>query len=84
MAWSGLASDTKFSIVFHGTAKHNVSRILANGLDPSRRNGQAYGPGEYFAKDPGISVSYCNGGNEVSAQYCRTVALNYVSWRGTT
>jgi hypothetical protein len=64
-AWNKLAPDSKLSIVFHGTSKHNIVRILDNGLDPKRRSGQAYGPGEYFSNNPGISVSFCNGGNEM-------------------
>jgi hypothetical protein len=52
-AWNKLAPDSKLSIVFHGTSKHNIVRILDNGLDPKRRSGQAYGPGEYFSNNPG-------------------------------
>merc|ERR1719386_10004 len=33
-----------------------------NGFDPSRRSGQVYGAGEYFAKDPKVSISYARGG----------------------
>ncbi|CAB9504573.1 Poly(ADP-ribose) polymerase catalytic domain [Seminavis robusta] len=51
-----------FGFAFHGTATHNLESILRNGLDPHKRRGQAYGPGEYFGKDPGISVGYCKGG----------------------
>lgn len=52
-------------VVFHGTSKHNISAILQNGLDPQRRKGQAYGPGEYFSKNPAVSVGYCHGGLEM-------------------
>ena len=34
-----------FGVVFHGTAPQNIANILENGLDPGKRNGQAYGPG---------------------------------------
>lgn len=53
------------SAVFHGTPPHNVKNILTNGLDPKKRNGQAYGPGEYFGKDPGTASSYCRGGKQM-------------------
>mmetsp|Transcript_20543 Transcript_20543/g.65439 ORF Transcript_20543/g.65439 Transcript_20543/m.65439 type:complete len:555 (-) Transcript_20543:496-2160(-) len=48
-------------VVFHGTADSNVDAISENGLDPARRgqHGQSLGPGEYFARDPLISLSYC-------------------------
>jgi hypothetical protein len=49
-------------LVFHGTATHNIPTILQNGLDAAKRKGQAYGPGEYFAKNPTTSISYCRGG----------------------
>lgn len=52
-------------LVFHGTAVGNVKAILRDGLDPKRRSGQALGPGEYFAKDPLISIEYCKGGNSM-------------------
>lgn len=48
---------------WHGTAEENVISIAVNGFDPSRRAGQVYGSGEYFAKDPEISVSYTQGGS---------------------
>eukprot|EP01064_Diplonema_japonicum_P038065 TRINITY_DN910_c0_g1_i1.p1 TRINITY_DN910_c0_g1~~TRINITY_DN910_c0_g1_i1.p1 ORF type:complete len:1049 (+),score=377.26 TRINITY_DN910_c0_g1_i1:50-3196(+) len=47
---------------FHGTAEDNVLSIAQNGFDPFRRSGQVYGEGEYFAKDPKVSVGYCRGG----------------------
>jgi hypothetical protein len=49
------------SVVFHGTSEHNIRFILKDGLDPKKRSGQAYGPGEYFSKNPMISVPYCKG-----------------------
>jgi len=51
-------------VVFHGTADRNVDAISENGLDPARRgqHGQSLGPGEYFARDPLISLSYCQWG----------------------
>eukprot|EP01064_Diplonema_japonicum_P038067 TRINITY_DN910_c0_g1_i3.p1 TRINITY_DN910_c0_g1~~TRINITY_DN910_c0_g1_i3.p1 ORF type:complete len:919 (+),score=285.69 TRINITY_DN910_c0_g1_i3:63-2819(+) len=47
---------------FHGTAEDNVLSIAQNGFDPFRRSGQVHGAGEYFAKDPKVSVGYCRGG----------------------
>lgn len=52
-------------LVFHGTAESNIDNILQNGLDKNRRRGQAYGPGEYFSKEPTVSISYCKGGLEM-------------------
>lgn len=54
--------DLCAAIVFHGTEAKNVKNIMENGLDPALRRGQAYGPGEYFGKNPGISSSYCKAG----------------------
>eukprot|EP00755_Sulcionema_specki_P025903 Sspe_Gene.1655::Locus_553_Transcript_1_1_Confidence_1.000_Length_2308::g.1655::m.1655 len=48
---------------FHGTSEGNILSIATNGFDPLRRCGQAYGEGEYFAKDPRVSVGYCQGGS---------------------
>jgi len=47
---------------FHGTHPTNVLSIAQSGFDSSRRAGQVYGAGEYFAKDPSVSVGYCRGG----------------------
>jgi len=48
---------------WHGTAEDNVLSIAVNGFDPDRRSGQVYGAGEYFAKDPMVSVGYVRGGS---------------------
>eukprot|EP01061_Rhynchopus_euleeides_P021594 TRINITY_DN351_c0_g1_i1.p1 TRINITY_DN351_c0_g1~~TRINITY_DN351_c0_g1_i1.p1 ORF type:complete len:1006 (+),score=200.76 TRINITY_DN351_c0_g1_i1:203-3220(+) len=49
---------------FHGTPEENVLSIAKQGFVPAKRgaNGQAYGSGEYFAKDPWVSVAYADGG----------------------
>jgi len=47
---------------FHGTHPDAVIPICEGGFDKSRRSGQVYGAGEYFAKDPTVSVGYCRGG----------------------
>jgi len=52
-------------VVFHGTHTSNIKSILEDGLDMKKRNGQVYGPGEYFSTEPGTSVSYCKGGLEM-------------------
>lgn len=57
--------NAHLGVVFHGTASENIQSILCNGLDPSKRKGQAYGPGEYFSKDPGTAVSFCQGNLEM-------------------
>lgn len=64
-AWPHLSSYSSLAIVFHGTAAKNIGGIIVNGLNPDLRRGQAYGPGEYFATEPGHSVSYCKGGLEM-------------------
>lgn len=61
-AWHHLPQAAKLSVVFHGTDVKNILHILAEGLDVKRRNCQAYGPGEYFAKNPGMSSAYCRDG----------------------
>jgi len=47
---------------YHGTHPSNVLSICTNGFDRSKRAGQVHGAGEYFAKCPDVSVSYCKGG----------------------
>lgn len=49
-------------LAFHGTAAANIPNICKDGYDSSKRSGQAYGPGEYFATTPNIPLSYCYGG----------------------
>merc|ERR1712232_261003 len=49
---------------FHGTAPANVLSIVDTGFDKGKRGakvGQVHGSGEYFAKDPTISLDYCSG-----------------------
>ena len=52
-------------LAFHGTSEANIPSICANGYDPSRRAGQACGPGEYFALSPNTSMGYCRGGKKM-------------------
>eukprot|EP01012_Entosiphon_sulcatum_P065202 TRINITY_DN94089_c0_g1_i1.p1 TRINITY_DN94089_c0_g1~~TRINITY_DN94089_c0_g1_i1.p1 ORF type:complete len:586 (-),score=63.71 TRINITY_DN94089_c0_g1_i1:39-1775(-) len=52
---------------FHGTAVAAVPLICQQGFDPTKRSGQAYGPGEYFGADPSISLGYCKGGDKMLA-----------------
>jgi len=47
---------------FHGTHPENIVSICSNGFDAGRRAGQVYGAGEYFAKNPHVSVGYSKGG----------------------
>ena len=63
----GKARDKSVRLVFHGTREDNIECICREGLDPTRRgsNGQAHGPGEYFAENPSISVPYCAGGKKM-------------------
>ena len=58
-------ADRKTQLAFHGTAEANIPSIFTNGYDPSRRKGQAYGPGEYFATSPVTPLGYCKGGKKL-------------------
>mmetsp|Transcript_8119 Transcript_8119/g.25365 ORF Transcript_8119/g.25365 Transcript_8119/m.25365 type:complete len:368 (-) Transcript_8119:393-1496(-) len=60
-AWGKVPNKT-IRLVFHGTPESNISDICRNGLDPRRRNGQAYGVGEYFGGNMDVSMAYCRGG----------------------
>jgi hypothetical protein len=64
-AFQKLPDTAKLAVVFHGTSEKNVPVILKEGLDPNLRKGQAYGPGEYFSVEPGMSSSYCRLGNKM-------------------
>jgi hypothetical protein len=46
---------------FHGTQAANIVSICSTGFDAGRRAGQVFGAGEYFAKNPHVSVGYCRG-----------------------
>ena len=69
LEWQRVADQT-VELVYHGTAEANVDIICRNGLDPARRRGQAYGPGEYFAGTPAISLGYCKGGTKMLIFAC--------------
>ena len=58
-------SDQTVELCFHGTGEANVDAICQSGLDPSRRSGQVYGPGEYFATHAATSLAYCRGGKKM-------------------
>ena len=65
-AWKGLnPGQRKTMLAFHGTPEANIQSICINGFDPSRRRGQAYGPGEYFVKTPSVPMGYCQGGKKM-------------------
>lgn len=51
-------SSLNLALAFHGTAESNVPQILHYGLDPQYRRTQAFGKGEYFSKEPGLSATY--------------------------
>ena len=57
----GGATQVEMLRAFHGTAESNVISIMKFGFDPNRRCGQAYGEGEYFARDPEVAVGYAAG-----------------------
>lgn len=48
---------------WHGSGEENVFSIARSGFDPRRRSGQVYGAGEYFAKNPNVSIGYARGGS---------------------
>jgi hypothetical protein len=49
-------------LVYHGTPSvENAERIMCEGFDPSKRNGQTYGPGEYFADKLETPLYYARG-----------------------
>ena len=52
-------------LAFHGTSSTNINSICTNGYDPSRRRGQSYGAGEYFATTPDTPFTYCRGGKQM-------------------
>lgn len=60
-----LPDISTLAIVFHGTSECNIPIILKDGLDPTKRMGQQYGPGEYFSADPGQSTAFCGGGRKM-------------------
>ena len=55
----------KTCLAFHGTSSNNIQSICQNGYDKSKRSGQSYGEGEYFATTPDISLGYCRGGKKM-------------------
>lgn len=55
----GVIDTSQCEFAFHGSPNvTNVQSICWDGLDPARRRGQAYGPGEYFSTDATVSSSY--------------------------
>ena len=51
---------------FHGSAPQNYLSIIQGGFRSDLRGsavGQVFGSGEYFAKNPAVSVGYCRGGH---------------------
>ena len=46
-ACKSLTDIATIAIAFHGTLEDSIPIILKEGLDPEKRTGQAYGPGEY-------------------------------------
>jgi Poly(ADP-ribose) polymerase catalytic domain len=63
-AWQ-LVQDQTVVLAFHGTAEANIGPICEYGLDPTKRAGQARGPGEYFARLAVMSLHYCKGGKKM-------------------
>jgi hypothetical protein len=63
----GLTDCSGIMYAFHGTKTLEAYQAIAySNLDPGKRRGQAAGPGEYFAKQPGLSCgTYSSGTNMV-------------------
>mmetsp|Transcript_11579 Transcript_11579/g.34313 ORF Transcript_11579/g.34313 Transcript_11579/m.34313 type:complete len:571 (+) Transcript_11579:95-1807(+) len=56
-----MPSSRSIKLVWHGTPEVNINNICVAGLNAAKRgsaNGQAYGPGEYFALSPGYAMCY--------------------------
>ena len=54
-----LKNQQAYSLAFHGTPdRNNVLSIFHDGWDPSKRSGQNYGPGEYFATEINTPLQY--------------------------
>ena len=54
-----------YRIVYHGTTPDAVSSILCHGFDVMRRSGQEHGPGEYFAGQPEMLLTYARDGGRL-------------------
>eukprot|EP01121_Diplochlamys_sp_Union-15-3_P015665 TRINITY_DN5220_c0_g1_i1.p1 TRINITY_DN5220_c0_g1~~TRINITY_DN5220_c0_g1_i1.p1 ORF type:complete len:531 (-),score=63.59 TRINITY_DN5220_c0_g1_i1:30-1622(-) len=63
---------------FHGTPATSIDSIINTGFDMSKIKRCAYGNGLYFAKDPQVSVGYCNGGNQMFLCELLTPVLTWV------
>ena len=50
---------------YHGTAEDNVLSIATKGFDPSLRDKQRHGRGEYFAKNPVLSQGFTDTGGYI-------------------
>ncbi|ELP91179.1 hypothetical protein EIN_150060 [Entamoeba invadens IP1] len=61
--------ETSGFFCWHGSNDNCIQSICKNGFDPHKRAGQAYGPGEYFARDPGTSMGYSKGNNHLILTY---------------
>ena len=57
--------------LWHGTAGSNIADICENGFDPSKRRGQAHGPGEYFSPNSNFSDGY----SHADASGCKRMLL---------
>lgn len=55
----------KTCLAYHGTPEKNIVSICENGYDSRKRNKQKWGPGEYFAVTPEITLRCCEGGKKI-------------------
>lgn len=62
MLGSHIYFSLSVELVFHGTRCRNIEAIQRDGLNPKLRSRQAFGVGEYFNRQPKLSLSYCRGG----------------------
>merc|ERR1712125_74577 len=57
----GLRDSTSTEFAWHGTPTVDCLRSICwVGHDPSKRSGQAHGPGEYFSVDSNVSKGYAS------------------------
>ena len=71
-------------VAFHGTNKENIQPILQEGLDPSKRRRNAYGPGEYFSTLAGIALGYTKSASDTQRILVFLVIDPYVDHRPST
>ena len=75
-ACKSLPEIAEIAIGFHGTHKDSIPIILKEGLDPKKRKGQAYGPGEYVLVRSSLIV-------ELSASHFTSMSSSFSRYFST-